>query len=370
MKILLLLAALLLLQATANAQNDIYAPGYNTTVYIMDAAQQLPLLYKQNMYDSIRNYLTKNARYTGDQPYIFAGTILINIQQNTFTDSLVTGHYFLYILDDYADNLKGIFDEQGNVIKYSSYSNSHAESQITLFTFNKYWAKNLLQTKQLTATQQLLCNVIAGTIQQPTVEIKTKHQQYPLFDSLLKAEYAYRRNHPSRNAALNFGMWMPQGKAVMLGVHPSFGMSLGWRNKLNQFDVTINGRFNHAANNYTVLRNDSLYSRNTYSGVYIGCNFTRYLAHTTHFEAGYTVGLGYDQFSISDQGDGEHYDDPLKPLELGSVNANAGLRANYFIKPGCYIGVEGKCNYMHYSNKGGTPLGGYAYTLALIVGFN
>lgn len=370
MKIPLLLAGLLLLQVAATAQADIYAPGYNTTVYVMDAAQQLPLLYKQGMYDSIKNYLTKNAHYTGDQPYIFASTLLVNIQENTFTDSLVTGRYFLYVLDDYANNLKIIFDEQGNVIKYNSYSNSHAESQVTLFTFNKYWAKNLLQTKQLTATQQLLCNVIAGAVQQPMVEIKTKHEKYPVFDSLLRARDVERRNSFAGNTALNLGAWLPQGHAALLGVHPSVGVSVGMRNKLNQVDLTVNARFVRAAHHYNILRRDTLYSRDAYSGVYAGLNYTHYLAHTRLFEAGYTVGFGYDALSITTQGSDEHYDDYLKPLGLTSANINAGFRANYFIKPRHYIGLEGKYNYMHYNNKGGTPLGGYAYTLALIAGFN
>jgi len=168
--------------------------------------------------------------------------------------------------------------------------------------------------------------------------------------------------------ALIGGAWVPQGNAKVLGVHPQFGMLIGKRSKHNEFDITFNARVMRTPGEYTVLRGGNLYKRHTFNGGYIGLGYTRYFVTSTHFEAGFSAGVGYDAISIMNEENKTPNNDFLKPFDIISLNVNTGLRANILYGAHQYIGFEVKYNYINYRNHGGTAFDGNAITGTLLFG--
>ena len=82
--------------------------------------------------------------------------------------------------------------------------------------------------------------------------------------------------------------------------------------------------------------------------------------------------LGWDGFDFAPQPYDYHYYYPYytSRVTIGSFNANAGLRFNYYFTHSFYIGLQGRYNAIQYSTYGGTDLSGDAVSIDLIFGFN
>jgi hypothetical protein len=160
---------------------------------------------------------------------------------------------------------------------------------------------------------------------------------------------------------------MPTGDLTVVGNHPSIGFQLGGRDVYNQLDLTIQFRFLKSANTYLVRRNNILYESSSFFGGYIGMDYTRYLVSRQNFDFGVLAGMGFDGFDLfSSNNNNQH----LRPLSVGSFNANTGLRYNYFLSPTFYIGLQGRYNWINYNNTGGTSFSGNALSFDLIFGSN
>jgi len=328
----------------------------------------MPQWYKQGQFDSIRAYINTTANTT-HMLYIFATRILVDIQQDRFDINVFKTTYFLDTLQRYAWLVR---QSQSTTPAVSNQVGARLEDMPyddRLFLFDAVWARLLPQSKQLDSVETLLCRVIEGKILDPAAAIRARRKQIPVLDSLYTSRAIIKRNSRSPNFAYTFGMWAPQGNAVRLGVHPSVGLVFGGRGKWNEINLDISLRFGRTPQDYTVLRNGTLYNRHFYEGAYGGLEYTRYLYRTLHFEAGLTAGIGYDTFDIANDKD-DNSNDYLKPLELGSLNLNSGLRFNFYVSPRIYFGLEGKFNYLSYNNRGGTPVNGNAYTITLFIGHN
>lgn len=369
MKTLTLLASLLLcITAGAQIRHYPYYGGAHSEWYLKQAAELLPQWYKQGAYDSILSYIntTEQATY---HPYSFATRILVKMQQNRFDETTIKNAAFLDTLEQYAYMVRysqqttpAVSDQVGARVEDMPYGDR-------LYHFDAVWAKLLPETKHLDSTQTFLCDVIVGKVQDPIATIRAKRNIYPGFDSLLKQRQINDRNSAARNIAWGVGLWAPQGNAARLGVHPAINLDIGWRNKLNEVNLDMAIRFGRTPQYYTVLRQGTLYSRNYYTGGFIGLEYTRYLYHSFHFEAGLAGGIGYDGFSIAGD-DNNHSNDYLKPLSPGSLNLNVGARVNYYFNSKVYLGLDGRFNRINYHNNGGSPIDGNAYSVTLLFGHN
>ena len=97
-------------------------------------------------------------------------------------------------------------------------------------------------------------------------------------------------------------------------------------------------------------------------------DYSRYLVSSQKFDFGVLAGVGFDGFDLfnSNNNNNQH----LRPLLIGSFNANAGLKYNFFISPTFYIGLQGRYNWMNYNNTGGTSFSGNAISFDVIFGGN
>ena len=114
--------------------------------------------------------------------------------------------------------------------------------------------------------------------------------------------------------------------------------------------------------------NSVLYESSHFFGGYIGMDYSRYLVSRQKFDFCVLTGVGFDGFDLfnSNNNNNQH----LRPLSIGSFNANAGLKYNFFISPTFYIGLQGCYNWMNYNNTGGTGFSGNAISFDVIFGGN
>ena len=330
-----------------------------------NASDVVPELYKSGSFDSIQHALNVVQHYCDSNyaPLFYLQTLLA-IQQSSFAiKEIPQGANWSDWLQNYAVRFHPSY--QAN--KYSYY---HDNAETKLSQLIQLWATNLLAAKKLTDNEAFICNVLAGNIKNPVATIKANKQKYPELYALLRKGYSSERNHPNGNVALISGVWLPSGNAKLLGVHPSLGFQVGGRSKRNGIDLTMDFRFINAANTYTFLRKDSLYSTKHFLGGYIGLDYTRYIVHTTNFELGLTGGIGYDGFDVTDEPKYDDRKDDTKPYTIGCLNLNAGLRFNYYFNPNFYIGIGGKYNKINYKNTGGTNLHGNTISLDFFIGGN
>lgn len=190
---------------------------------------------------------------------------------------------------------------------------------------------------------------------------------YSSFADILQENEKAQRNGFRTNYAFLAGIWIPMGDLTLLGDHPSFGFQLGARDNSNQVDLTLQFRFSNSANYYTIKRNNAYYDINNYFGGYIGLDYTYYLVNKLNFDLGVLGGIGYDGFDITSSN--YNYDE-MKPLSIGSFNANGGFKLNYYLSTSFYIGLQARYNFINYVNHGGTSMNGDAFSIDLIIGGN
>lgn len=366
MKTITLIAAFALLCNTAYCQNIYNYQQRHNNWYLQQAAETLPALYKKGAFDSIQSYINNKGPYI-NLPFVFATKILLQLQQNTFNIAALSNYRFVDSLQYYAQMVRlsqastpPVSNQPGNSLEDIPYEDR-------LFLFDAVWARLLKETKQLDSTQQLICDIIAGKIANPSAAIRQKRKIYPALDSLVRQQALAARASFCGNMAYSAGVWLPMGNAANLGAHPTFGLLLGGRNKWHEINFNTTLRFGSTPHDYTVLRNDSLYNRHFYASAYGGLEYTRFFYRSYRFEAGVIAGAGYDAFDIANDNN-DHSNDYLKPLEIGSLNLNAGLRLNYYLSTRNYLGLEAKFNNVHYNNNGGTPVNGNAFSFTVFIG--
>jgi len=254
-----------------------------------------------------------------------------------------------------------------------SYGYSHRnrpnipEGERSFFSLSSTWARLMLKEKRLDNNERFICQVFAGDIDNPVKEIRKNTTMYSPFAEILEETENAQRNGFRTNYAFLGGIWIPMGDLALLGNHPSLGFQLGARNNSNQLDITLQFRFSKSANYYTIMRNTAFYDINNYFGGYVGLDYTYYLVNKLNFDLGLLGGIGYDGFDITSS----NYDyDELKPLSIGSFNANGGFKLNYYLTTSFYIGLQARYNFINYVNHGGTSMSGDAFSIDLIIGGN
>ena len=314
----------------------------------------MPELYRHKFFDSLAAALAIWKSSCGNIPEVGCTSLLLSIEESTFDERKMDSSTI-----DLLVNYSYAFGHK--------YRLSPAEKEKSFFTFISTWAGLLLKERPLDKNEKFICEVLAGEIDNPVKEIRTDPVKYSSFANILAENEKSQRSGFRTNYAFLGGIWIPMSDLSLLGNHPSFGFQFGVRDNDNQFDLTLQFRFSKSANTYTIMRNGGYYDLNNYFGGYVGLDYTRYFVNKINFDVGLLAGVGYDGFDITS--DNYNYD-YLKPLSIGSFNANAGFKLNYFLTTSFYIGLQARYNFINYVNHGGTSLNGDAFSVDLIVGGN
>jgi len=320
----------------------------------LNAMNIMPELYRARSFDSLHTALVIWRAACGKIPEVECTALLLSIEESTFDDKR---------MDSSTIDL---------LVNYS-YGFSHRdkpnvpEGERSFFNFSSTWARLLLNERRIDNNEKFICQALAGEIKNPVKEIRNNPVMYSSFANLLRENEEAQRNGFRTNYAFLGGIWIPTGNLTLLGNHPSFGFQLGARNNSNQLDITLQFRFSNSANYYTIKRNNAFYDINNYFGGYVGLDYIYYFVNKLNFDLGLLGGMGYDGFDITSS---NYNYEGMKPLSIGSFNANGGFKLNYYLTTSFYIGLQGRYNFINYVNHGGTNMSGDAFSVDLIVGGN
>ena len=314
----------------------------------------MPELYRHKFFDSLHTALMIWRTSCGNIPEVECTALLLSIEESTFDDNKIDSSTI-----DLLINYSHAFSHRNML--------NTPEGERSFYAFASTWARLLLKEKQLDKNEKFICQVFAGEIDNPVKEISKDPMMYSSFVKILQENAKAQRSGFRTNYAFLAGIWIPMGDLTLLGDHPSFGFQFGARDNTNQLDLTLQFRFSKSANYYTIKRNDSFYDLNNYFGGYVGLDYTYYLVNKLNFDLGVLGGIGYDGFDITSSN--YNYDD-MKPLSIGSFNANGGFKLNYYLSTSFYIGLQARYNFINYVNHGGTSMNGDAFSIDLIIGGN
>lgn len=366
-------------QAQKNQRRDSVMTYYPQLKFILRAPEVLPQLAEQQQWTEMRNFLDNwNSSNLASKELIFPLESLLSIQTGRPASMKEYCDALLY-LSDYSKELKNLSNNNGrfkyfvHVGDHLSYDATANARQVLLFICS--WAKKLLKTAHLTSEEYFFCRVFSGVIDDPIAYYKSYPKDCPaiaamqaIIDNANNKYFMAKRNGVAPVVSIMAGSWIPTGHLMILGAHPSAGFQLGVRNKLNEYDVTCNGRFLRPAGTYFVERNDSLLASNYYDGGYLGIEYTRYLVHRKYLDAGFTVGIGYDFIDINSGSKHDQQDSSYMPYTINAFNLSGGLRAKYFFRRKNSLGLAAKYNVLNYRNRGGSSLRGNAFSIDLYYG--
>jgi hypothetical protein len=354
------------------------ASDYDALEYIRCINPRLPEFKEQKKWNELNNYMQnwKNSEAPSDE-LIFCISTLSAIEQHKIW-FLTLPCNFLYLLNDYAREIKNIKTQQ-NKFKYYIHLGGNmyydASPECTkLLDFTCAWANCVLSGDKLNASETFLCLVFSGQIENPEDAFHKLRKTMPELDAFQQQldtyelnRLKYLRNRGAGTFSLMIGTWMPTGNLRTLGTHASASYLLGYRKMKNEYDLVATARLGTTtAQNYSILRSDTVYSRNYYGGGYIGAEYTRYFVHTEKFDFGPTIGFGYDEFDIATDTDATQTS--LSPTQIFTLNLNTGLRFKYFFHKAWFVGLVLKYNSLNYENKGGTDLRGNACSIDISYG--
>lgn len=372
MKAPLITMTMLLLSLSVLSQ-PFKAPGYTrpgaTRQYYQrlyeEEATAFPRLYEQKDFDSISWYLQQRWQGNVTEPDLLCQAILLAMQRNLFsltefTDQDAFTPRFIGQLRAYADTRA--YAEKGN-----SSACFHAHPGFDAVNINKayfaamaLWAADLLQTRRPDSVETFLCHVFTGDIRYPDRQLWEGDPGLPVARSQSVSHKV------SGVLTIGAGTWFPSGHLFHLGDHPEIDFGLGGRGKKNEFDIDWALRFVNTQQPYTIVRNDTPWSRHYFTGGYFGLDYTRYIISRYRFEAGPTAGIGIDFIDVAD--DDDNNDSGLSPTEIHSFNYNLGIRFNYYTHRNVFLDLTARYHFLNYNNPGGSPFDGNAFTIDLQIG--
>lgn len=187
-------------------------------------------------------------------------------------------------------------------------------------------------------------------------------------DSLKKAPFHYD---------VSIGTFIPTYKAKLIGVKPTLGISVGFKNKRTTYDLTVDTRFGRTKDEYQLA---NLNETNHYMGGYVGLDILRDVWTNNKSQILLLGGFGMDLFEIEPA----IYRDPTfwetvfygddriivkDSKNIFSPNLNLGLMFRYYHKSKNYFGIRYRYNIVDYnSNKILTDITGNFHSITLSFG--
>lgn len=356
---------------------------------IYNIASLTPGLYKERKYDTVRQLVSYYERNYGNGVLVVPMRILLDIKDREFKEGLVASDPFrpgkvqseLEYERDILRLLSGFSEVCEHMVQPNYYSEEQQSHYIPYLSLIGTLADSLKRIPDLKPAERFLLSFYA-------------HPSDTLLRALDGIEYngtviqrawmaAKKERAAMRGASLSLlsGVWSPTGNLSLLGPKPYFGFTIGGRAQKYSLELAVYFKFLRSANPYLVNDGDTLYTTTHHFGAYGGLDGMYELAGKgrSRFEA--LGGLGVEGMDVlSATGDNKG----ASSKSLTSVNINAGLgyrliltdRVRDVVKYGrsvrevkrSYLCVQAKYQYLHYNNKGGTPLDGGGWLIGLVYG--
>lgn len=174
------------------------------------------------------------------------------------------------------------------------------------------------------------------------------------------------RNRKMGNVGLITGIWIPTGKASLLGSHPVFGFYGGAQGTHWGLDGNMHFRFMESDKPYHVMHKDTLRASKHFFGGYIGVDGfyeNPALVRGKILHPYFIFGLAADGFDTY-EGKGKNDNE-----SIFAPSFNIGLANRFFYSQSGYLSLEARYHLVAYDNEGGTDLSGFPVSILLKWGF-
>lgn len=177
--------------------------------------------------------------------------------------------------------------------------------------------------------------------------------------------YSKTRSMLQYHLAFATGISQHYGNISVFGVRPNFGMIMGAKRLQHNYDMILDFRAGPAKESYSFIYQDSLFTKNSYTGMYFGFEYTFDFVNTPKFDIGISPAIGYDRITTltvdNDYGEEARF--------LSSFNKNIGVVLKYkYGSGGRYLGLHLRYNFTDYKNPGGTRLNGEYLNIRFTIG--
>lgn len=165
--------------------------------------------------------------------------------------------------------------------------------------------------------------------------------------------------------AIMTGISSHYGNISLFGTRPNFGMAFGVKKMKHNIDLVLDFRAGPSKEEYTFMYMGDLTTSDTWTGMYVGAEYTFDFFNSGKLNIGISPGLGYDRITAVNSEE----DDDIDPKFLSSFNRNIGLVFKYrYGQKGGYLGLHFRYNWADYGNPGGTQLDGNYLNIRLTWG--
>jgi hypothetical protein len=328
----------------------------------LNALEVIPVLYQTQPIDSVIRAITFWEEKCNVSEASQRIKILVAIKNRSFSELLYDNNISLHITEYLRVRGVSSIDSSGwfgSDVKYFKLL-SHFNA------FTKQLATQLLPLADTTTLEYFFASLYSD---QPAV---FKLLDNPRFTNTLLVQQeqkfkAESKKIPKGHFAVMTGIWLPTGKASLLGNHSYAGMQVGSKRAKNRFDLSLILRFGKSANTYQISRNGQLLDTRHYMGGYFGIDYGRELLSGRKYYLELVAGGGLDRCYVYHPKDKED-EQQKKPISIASYNLNTGFQYNVRINNILYVGFMAKYNIVHYNNKGGTSLSGQAIHTGIVLG--
>ncbi len=363
------LAILLLFVSTGLiAQHDFDAlikPRITCEDVQYNAYQLLPQYYYQEKYDSISFFLEYWENKCGPGEANFRAKTLLTIQRGTFRDQVLTPQDYR-LLTNYKEFIEWKHKVDSTYDNPLEFYHSTFEDAGVAFRFDSFtasWAEKIYQefNGEMTCDESAILSLYREMPDEFTRIVQSCPNS--ALHHYMQEEAEAERNALYGNMALINGIWIPNGDASVLGVHPTLGILFGLQKRRWLFDLTLMFRYVKARNTYQVMFDDQLYNTDHFFGGYVGLDVNYQFANIGKHRVYALSGIAYDGFdSLNDEDD----DDFTK--SINSLNLNLGVGFKWMVSDNLYIGTEWRYNFVDYDNPGGTDLTGNTQSIRILIG--
>jgi hypothetical protein len=364
-KILYALALFVLIQK-AFSQSDLdklmveRIPNYYEIQY--NCKKLIQKYYKENKADSVLIILNYWETNSGVSESLIRTKILWAILNNNFNEAIYNEKIIDYVTE-YASSLIYILD--------TANLNNAKPMRVNMRNFDKLTlniASSLLNKLDTNSLEYLFCKLYTGSEKYFFSKLRSNSYNNTKLKAYYLKEVNYHLNQKDLHWNMTTGIWIPTGKAKILGNHPTIGMGFGMRYKKMIYSAVLNFILRDTPHEYTFMLNDSIHKTNYFFGLLFGLQVERDLIRSNNSAFRILGGIAYDGFDAMETNTQDQRTDNDDSKSIDSFNVNLGLGYNYNFKAGTCLGLNAKYNFVNYKNPGGTNLSGNTIQINLVFG--
>jgi hypothetical protein len=334
------------------------------------ALEKIPELYAQGNRSSIDSMLNTWLYQCGKTEFAMRLNTLLAIQDDRFTPyqfdftsyqaliGYIEDEKFRILMDSVHENPREIylnyFIEPDLIFGYTEFTKSLARS-----------LRKKLPVQAECSSEQLVLDAYSNEFRSFFTALKDPTCNEPP-GNYFKSQLRSVENRLMVDVGVFTGIWMPYGKAALLGNHPTFGFWFGFGRRKMTFDLAFELRFGKSKENYIVQYQGAPTTSSHFFGGYFGIDMFREIISFKHSKLYVIAGIGADGFDTVKS-------DPDRDIEGQSIfvfNLNGGIGYKRFTKDGAYVGVDVRHNFVNYDNPGGTSFDGNTMSVRLAIGLH